>query len=61
MKKCPTSLRSLTSGLSVLEKKSPDRLDALVWAITELMLGEEEQEVIVIYDAMAEVRELDLI
>jgi len=40
--------------------KSPDRLDALVWAITELMLGEEEQEVIVIYDAMAEVRELDL-
>ena len=61
MKKCPTSLRSLTSGLSVLEKKSPDRLDELVWAITELMLGEEEQEVIVIYDAMAEVRELDLI
>ena len=40
--------------------RSPDRLDALVWAITELMLGEEEQEVIVIYDAMAEVRELDL-
>lgn len=40
--------------------KSPDRLDALVWAIAELMLGEEEQEVVVIYDAMAEVRELDL-
>ena len=34
--------------------KSPDRLDALVWAITELMLGEEEQEVIVVYDAMKE-------
>ncbi len=42
--------------------KSPDRLDALVWAITELMLGEEEKEVIVIYDAMKEfgLRELDI-
>ena len=27
---------------------------ALVWAITELMLDEEEQEVIVIFDAMKE-------
>ena len=34
--------------------RSPDRLDALVWAITELTLGEKEQEVIVIYDAMKE-------
>ncbi len=34
--------------------KSLDRLDALVWAITELMLGEEEQEVIVVFDAMKE-------
>lgn len=34
--------------------KSPDRLDALVWAITELMLGQEEREVIVIFDAMKE-------
>ena len=35
--------------------KSPDRLDALVWAITELMLGEEEpEEVIIVYDAMKE-------
>ena len=25
-----------------------------VWAITELMLGEEEHEVIVVYDAMKE-------
>ena len=42
--------------------KSPDRLDALVWAITELMLGEVEPvEDIVEYDAMAAVRELELI
>lgn len=34
--------------------KSPDRLDALVLAITELMLGEEEQEVIVVFDAIKE-------
>ncbi len=34
--------------------RSPDRLDALVWAITELMLGEEEQETIVVFDAMKE-------
>ncbi len=41
--------------------ESPDRLDALVWSITELMLGEEEpEETIIIYDAMAEVRDLDL-
>ncbi len=40
--------------------KSPDRLDALVWAITELMLGEPEpQEAIVVYDSMVEV-DLDL-
>ena len=35
--------------------KSPDRLDALVWAITELMLEEiepEEQNAILVYDAM---------
>ena len=34
-------------------EKSPDRLDALVWAITELMLREEEpdKEYITIYDA----------
>jgi len=42
--------------------KSPDRLDALVWAITELMLGEEEpEEQIIIYDTMEAVRELELI
>ena len=34
--------------------KSPDRLDALVWAITELMLGEEEREVIVIFNDVKE-------
>ncbi len=34
--------------------RSPDRLDALVWAITELMLGEEEWEVIVVFDAVKE-------
>ena len=34
--------------------KSPDRLDALVWAITELFLQEPEpQEELIIYDAMA--------
>ena len=41
--------------------KSPDRLDALVWAITELMLGEEEPaEGVIIYDSMVEVRDLEL-
>ena len=36
-------------------RASPNRLDALVWAITELMLGEEEpEEVIIVYDAMKE-------
>jgi len=36
--------------------KSPDRLDGLVWAITELMLEEgKPEEAIVIYDAGAEV------
>jgi len=42
--------------------KSPDRLDALVWAITELMLEEEEpEEHVIIYDTMPEVRELELV
>jgi len=40
--------------------ESPDRLDALVWAITELFLQEPEpEEQIIIYDAMQEVN-LDL-
>jgi phage terminase large subunit-like protein len=33
---------------------SPDHLDALVWAITDLMLQEEEIESIVTFDAMKE-------
>jgi len=42
-------------------KESPNRMDAMVWAITELMLGEPEPiEQITIYDAMEEVRELEL-
>jgi len=41
--------------------KSPDRLDALVWAITELMLEDAEpEEKVIIYDAMEAVRELEL-
>jgi len=41
--------------------ESPDRLDALVWAITELMLGEPElEEAITTYDSMELVRGLDL-
>ncbi len=41
--------------------KSPDRLDALVWGITELMLGEEEpEEAIIVYDSMEAVREMEL-
>ena len=43
-------------------RESPNRLDALVWAITELMLGEVElAEGIIIYDSMATVRELELV
>jgi len=42
-------------------RESPNRVDALVWAITELMLEKPEpQERIVTYDAMAEVRDLEL-
>ena len=42
-------------------KASPNRMDALVWAITELMLQVEEPvEHIVIYDAMETVRDLEL-
>ncbi len=41
--------------------KSPDRLDALVWAIFELLLQEEEPEdKIVIYDAMQHMESMDL-
>ncbi|MFC1981084.1 hypothetical protein ACFLVN_02440 [Chloroflexota bacterium] len=35
-------------------RDSPNRIDAMVWAITELMLGEEEQETIVVFDALKE-------
>lgn len=38
-------------------KESPNRMDALVWAITELMLGEEESEPLVVYDALSEVED----
>jgi len=42
-------------------KDSPNRLDALVWAITELMLMEKEPEdAIIIYDAMETVGSMDL-
>jgi len=42
-------------------KESPNRVDAMVWAITELMLGEPEpEEAIIVYDTMSEVRELDI-
>jgi len=41
--------------------ESPDRLDALVWALTELFLQEpESEEAIIIYDSMPEVAELSL-
>jgi len=41
--------------------QSPNRMDAMVWAITELMLGQDEEahEHILVYDAMAGVN-LDL-
>jgi len=42
-------------------RESPNRIDAMVWAITELMLNKPEPvEHIVIYDAMEAVRELEL-
>jgi len=42
-------------------RESPNRVDALVWAITELMLGEPEpEEAVIIYDAMEAVKELEL-
>lgn len=42
-------------------RESPNRVDALVWAITELMLQDTEPvEQVVIYDAMEAVRGLEL-
>lgn len=42
-------------------RDSPNRIDAMVWAITELMLGQPEpQEQIIIYDSMEAVEELNL-
>ena len=42
-------------------RESPNRIDAMVWAITELMLGEPEPtEEIIIYDSMEAVRGLEL-
>lgn len=40
--------------------KSPDRLDALVWAITELILDVEPREKRVVYNAMQLVGNIDL-
>lgn len=41
--------------------ESPDRLDALVWAITELMLEEPEpQEKILVYDSMKLIKGINL-
>jgi len=43
-------------------RESPNRIDAMVWAITELMLGEPEpEEAVIVYDAMEQVRELELV
>jgi len=42
-------------------RDSPNRIDAMVWAITELMISEPEpEENIIIYDSMEAVRELEL-
>ena len=42
-------------------RDSPNRIDAMVWAITELMLGEPEPEdKVVIYDSMETVRDMEL-
>ncbi len=41
--------------------KSPDRLDGLVWAITDLMLAEEEPaNIVTVYDSMQLVGNMDL-
>jgi len=43
-------------------RQSPNRVDAVVWALTELMLGQPEpEEIITIYDSMVEVRDLELV
>ena len=42
-------------------RDSPNRIDAMVWAITELMLAEPEPvEQVIIYDSMETVRDLEL-
>ena len=51
----------LCTWIPGVSRESPNRLDAMVWAITELMLGEPEpEEAIIIYDSMQAVRELEL-
>ncbi len=42
------------------DSDSPDRVDALVWALTELMLVDAEGEIGYEYDAMVEVGDIDL-
>lgn len=39
------------------DKKSPDRLDALVWGFTELMVKEEEINEIIYYDPLPEIED----
>ena len=35
-----------------ISKESPNRLDALVWALTELMVDLEEKRVVTVFDSM---------
>ncbi len=42
------------------DAKSPDRLDALVWALTELMIEPEPEEGVEVFDSMQLVKGIDL-
>ena len=42
----------LCTWIPDLSKYSPNRLDAMVWAITELMIEDEPIEQLVIFDSM---------
>ena len=51
---------NFTPDARYADSDSPDRVDALVWALTELMLVDAVGDVRYEYDAMALVGEIDL-
>lgn len=58
----PLLEEELCTWMPGVSKESPNRLDAMVWAITELMVVEPEpEEAIVVYDSMKLLGKIDLV